>query len=385
MAKKDTKEEIKPKGRTPKEILKSNLDADKESHDNYTPIVRAEKITSGSLTLDKEMGGGIYAAGLVRLVGFTEGGKTSQALEFARNFLKKVPKARVYLAKAEGRLTEEMQKRCGLKFVWNIEEWEEGTIFVHETHQYEAVIKMIRDLVGDNADGNRFCFILDSMDALILKSDLEKEITDASRVAGAPSLTKKFLQRMARAMTIHGHLCVMIGQVSSKIEIDDSGKEIRQIASTGGNAALHWSNWILQFEPRWNGDRIMDDEKKPYDAVKNKIYGHWAKVIIKKSPNESSGKTIKYPIKYGRIGGSSIWREYEIVDALTWFKLVELKGAGWYTVNDILIKDLKDNGLEMQPKHQGSDNFCTYLEENPQLTDYLFDKLVRMLTETPTL
>jgi len=385
MAKKSIQENTQTKSRSPEDILKSNLDANKDSHDNYKEAVTVEKISTGSLTLDKEMGGGIYAAGLIRLVGFTEGGKTSQSLEFARNFINKVPKARVLLVKAEGRLSDEMKDRCGLSLVWKSEDWKQGTVFVLETNEYDAVIQIMRDLVQDNTDGNRYCFILDSMDALILKSDLEKDISEANRVAGAPSLTKKFLQRMARAMNFNGHLCLMIGQVSSKIEIDDGGKEVRQISSTGGNAALHWSNWILQFEPRWNGDRIMDDEKKPYDPVKNKIYGHWAKVVIKKSPNETSGKTIKYPIKYGRIGGSSIWREYEIVDALTWFKLTELKGAGWYTVSDLLINELKEKGLEMQPKHQGSENFCTYLEENPKITDYLFNKLVRMMTDDPKL
>jgi RecA/RadA recombinase len=386
MAKKESKDIVIEKtGRTPEEILKSVLDSEKESHDNYKEPVDAGFISTGSLTLDMEMGGGIYAAGLIRMVGFTEGGKTSQSLEFARNFLKKIPKARVYLAKAEGRLSEEMQKRLGLNLVWDASQWKEGTVFVHETHEYEHVIKTIRDLVQFNDNGYRYCFILDSMDALIIKSDLEKEITDNSRVAGAPSLTKKFLQRMGRAMGFNGHLCIMIGQVSSKIEISEGAQETRQISATGGNAALHWSNWILQFEARWNGDRIMDDEKKPYDAVKNKIYGHWAKVVIKKSPNETSGKTIKYPIKYGKIAGSSIWREYEIVDALKVFKLIEMKGAGWYTISELLIKELKDNGLDIPEKIQGTDKFQDYLEANPKLTDYLFEKCLRMLTADPKL
>lgn len=386
MAKKELKDKNEIKGRTPEEVMKASLDASKSSHGNYTADVEANKISTGSLTLDYECGGGIRSSGLVRLVGFTEGGKSSESLEIIRNFLKSVDNSRGLYIKAEGRFAPEMIERCGLNFVKDPTDWKPGTVLLLDTQDYDFVIQTMRDLVMDNPTNCRYVFVLDSMDALRLRSDIEKNITDPRKVAGAASLTKEFLKALAAAMNKFGHLCIMIGQVSSKIEIDDGGKEVRQISATGGNAALHWSNWILQFEPRFNSDRIMDDPKKPYDAEKNKLYGHWCKVKIMKSPNETTGKVVKYPIKYGRKGGSSIWREYEIVDMLTVFGQVELKGAGWYTVNPELLAEVKEKtGIDMTAKHQGTDNFCDYLEENAPITDYLFNKLLGMLTASPSI
>lgn len=305
---------------------------------------------------------------------------TSESLETAKNFLNTVKKSRALLVKAEGRLSKEMQERSGITFVWDINKWKEGTCFVLETNVYELVVGIMRDLVVNNEDGNRYCFILDSMDGLILKSDMDKGITEASKVAGAPALTKKFLQRLAIAMNKFGHICIMIGQVSAKIEIDPyAPKDNRPISATGGNAALHFSNWILQFEPRNKGDMIVDDPKAPLDPIKNKIHGHWAKVIIKKSPNESSNMTIQYPIKYGRKGGNSIWIEREIVDLLFMWELLE-KNKAWIKVTQNLRDEVKDNTkIELPEQIQGIENCYKLLEDNPNITKYLYGKFLQLI------
>lgn len=365
--------------RTPQDILKSVLNANKEDHYNDMAEITIPKISTGSLILDSEMGGGV-SAGLVRPIGFTEGGKTSWSLEVARNFLNTIPKGRALLVKAEGRLSPEMQERSGLKFVWKTEDWVEGTCFVLETNVYDVVIGVMRELVVNNTEDYRYVFILDSMDGLILKSDMEKQVTENGKVAGAPALTKKFLQRLATAMNKFGHICIMIGQVSSNINIDNGPKEVRQISATGGNAALHWANWILQFEPRWKEDIMLEKPDDKPDLFKNKILGHWCRIIIKKSPNEKSNGIVRYPIKYGRTGGTSIWREYEIVNVLMKYEKISRK-ASWMTIDEDLINEIKtDTGLECKALHQGEDKMMAYLEENPLIADWFFVKLKKMIT-----
>jgi hypothetical protein len=369
------KKEVEEVKNGPQDILSKHLKENEGDHYNGIEEVKDYKISSGSLILDSQLGGGFSAGGLNRFVGFTEGGKTSESLEVIRNFIITVPKSRALLVKAEGRLSQEMQERSGLTFVWSAEEWIQGTVFVLETNNYNLVVNIMRDLVQNNADNFRYIFVLDSMDALILKSDMDKDIEEAGKVAGSPMLTKKFMQRLAIAMNKLGHMCIMIGQVSAKVEIDPyAPKDQRQISATGGNAAMHFANWILQFEPRFKGDLIMEDEKAAPDPVKNKILGHWCKIIIKKSPNEKSNMIIKYPIKYGRIGGKSIWREYEITDLLIAFEKVAKKGA-WLSVDEEFVKEAKGAGFDFKVQHQGIDNFRTYLEENEKLTDWLFEKL----------
>ena len=87
------------------------------------------KIPSGSLNLDLALGGGL-PAGVHRFTGVNEGGKTSEALEVMKNFLKTVPNARGLYVKAEGRLSPDMQKRSGVEFTSSPEDWADGNCFV---------------------------------------------------------------------------------------------------------------------------------------------------------------------------------------------------------------------------------------------------------------
>ena len=91
-------------GVTPLDQINSYLEQNKGDHYNFEEE-RNYTVSSGSLKLDIEMGGGIKP-GIIRASGVTEGGKTSCALSFARNF-QKMDNSMVVYIKSEGRLSEE--------------------------------------------------------------------------------------------------------------------------------------------------------------------------------------------------------------------------------------------------------------------------------------
>jgi hypothetical protein len=62
---------------------------------------------------------------------------------------------------------------------------------------------------------------------------------------------------------------------------------------------------------------------------------------------------------------------------LAW-EFAHAKGA-WITITDELIKEISDNGLEMPKQHQGADNLKNFLEEHPDITQYLFKKFISVL------
>mgnify|MGYP000984364645 CR=1 FL=1 len=104
-------------------------------------------ISSGSLVLDMEMGGGIRP-GVTRSTGITEGGKTSNALAFARNFQKVHPDNGVIVyIKGEGRLSKQIISRSGVNT--DPSKWK-----VIPTNDFEFVIDMIRDVTKLNPDGS---------------------------------------------------------------------------------------------------------------------------------------------------------------------------------------------------------------------------------------
>ena len=166
----------------------------------------------------------------------------------------------------------------------------------------------------------------------------------------------------------------MISQVRSTVSINPYAKTDPKVTNaSGGNALLHYSDWILEFQQRHKADLLTNKVNG-----KDEIVGHTCKIVFKKTPNEKTNKEVRYPIKYGRKNGQSVWVEQEITDVLLMFELIVAKGA-WITVSEELIAELKKAGTEMDKQHQGMDNFRTYLESKPEITQYLFDKFKKAL------
>ncbi len=350
-------------------ILSSFLKQNSEDHYNFEEEIDY-KVSSGSLQLDLRLGGGL-CPGLHRFCGMNEGGKTSQALSFMKQFLETVPNSKGFYIKAEGRLSKEMRERAGVKFVFKPEEWEIGTCFVFESNIYETVVQAMRELVSKNEEDNRYYFLLDSVDGLITKGDLDKDFSDSNKVAGGAVIAANFMKRLSIALAKRGHMAVFISQVRADIKLDPYSKApVRQTTATGGNALLHFANWILEFEPRYKGDLILKNPELNIDAATNPILGHFAKVTVKKSPNEKTNLTIAYPIKYGRTNGNSIWIEKEIVDLLLIWEFIT-KGGSWYTPTEEFEELLAENSLPVFGKAQGINSVFNKIEQDPLLSKFL--------------
>lgn len=353
------------------DILGSFLKQNSSDHYNFEEAIEY-KVSSGSLQLDLHLGGGL-GPGLHRFVGMNEGGKTSAALSFMKNFLDKTPKAKGFYIKAEGRLSIEMRERSGIKFVFNADEWEEGTCFVFESNIYETVVDVMRQLVSKNDEANLYYFLLDSVDGLISKGDLDKSFEDSNKVAGGAVIAANFMKRLSIGLAKRGHIAVFISQVRADIKLDPySRAPVRQTSATGGNALLHFANWILEFESRNKGDLILKSSTEKIDPVTNPIVGHFAKVTVKKSPNEKTNLTIPYPIKYGRTNGSSIWVEKEIVDLLMLWEFITKKGS-WLSATEEFDELLVENGFPRFEKIQGQEALFNFIEADKNLSNFLIN------------
>jgi RecA/RadA recombinase len=354
------------------EILEKFLKDKKGQHYNFEETIDY-KASSGSLQLDLNLNGG-FGPGLHRFVGMNEGGKTSAALEVMKNMLNTQKQAKGFYIKAEGRLSNEMVARAGVKFVYNAKDWVNGTCFVFESNIYEVVVDAIKTLVDQNEDKQRYCFILDSVDGLISQVDIDKSFYDSNKVAGGAVIAANFMKRMSISLAKRGHMAIFISQVRADIKLDPYSKApIRQTSATGGNALLHFANYIIEFEPRFRSDMILQDPtKKQPDPKTNPIIGHWAKATIKKSPNEKTNNTIPYPIRYGRTGGKSIWVEKELVDLLYMWEFVTKKGA-WITIGEEFKELVAGVTQDLPEKIQGEANLFKMIEENEGLSEFLIN------------
>ena len=366
--------------RQPEDILNNFLKANKNDHYNFEEEENY-KVSSGSLQFDLQLGGG-FGPGLHRFTGMNEGGKTSEALQVMKNFLETIPNSRGFYIKAEGRLSPEMKKRSGVDFVHNHDDWEDGKCFVLESNIYESVVDIMTQLVDSNEKKIKFCFILDSVDGLILKNDMAKGYEDSTKVAGGANVASTFMKKISIKLAKRGHMAIFISQVRADIKLDPYTKApVRQTTATGGNALLHFANWIIEYEPRFAGDQILQDpSNKKADPKTNPIIGVYAKATVKKSPNEKTNTTLSYPIRYGRTGGTSIWIEKEIVDLLEAYSFIKKSGA-CISITDDFKELLAETSFEFPEKIQGMNNLFKHIESNRELTNYLFEYFKKDIAE----
>lgn len=361
------------------ESLTAMLNANKEYHLNSEEDCIPYRISSGSLKLDHVLDGG-FGPGMHRFVGTTEGGKTSETFVVMSNFFKKFPTARGIYVKAEGRLTDDMKRRSGIKFVSKPVDWVDGTCFILESTIYEFVARVISTTLLEDKT-RKYCIIIDSIDGLIATGDMDKDYGEAMKVGGPAVLSKLMMKRLSPYINKFGHQLFIISQKSADIKLDPyAPADPRLISGTGGNAMLHYSNTILEFGHRTGGDHILKDDKEKPDPMTNHILGHLVTITIKKSENESSNYRVKYPIKRGKVG-CAVWIEKEIFEMLIGWGLLNKKGA-WFNFETELIEEMKKREIELTADTiQGETKVMKYLEDNPATVEKLRDYLLELINK----
>ena len=375
---------LSPKKDEPKQTSSDALRLimnDKEMRgDIYNDVVAENKlISTGSLILDSVVK--IRSGMVVRLVAKqAECGKTSASFVLAENYMKTMEKSKTLFIKAEGRLSNEMKKRVGLKFVDSPDEWDYGTVYVLSCNVFETVARAILNIIKTAHEcGEHICVILDSLDGLILKADLEKGFEGNAKVAGVPLLTKLLFRHLALPIAHYDALLLVTGQYAAEIKLDPYAPNVpRQASSSGGSSIGHQSDYVLEFQPRYNGDLILENDKEKPDPIKNKILGINAKLIIRKSANDNTGIPVTYPIKKGVIGPAN-WIEKEIADLIVAFEMVE-KSASWFSFHSDIIEEAKTKEIEIPEKVQGMNGIYKLLEE-PKVYEFFAAKIKEMISD----
>ena len=348
------------------DALYKHLDQTKESHYTFSQPVDY-KVSGGSLNLDIEMGGGLNP-GINVFSGVSGGGKTSCALTFAANFQKQIENSFVIYFKAEGRLSDRIIKSTGIDT--STDKW-----LLYSGNVYEEIGALIKNCIDQNPDNLRYMFIIDSMDALIPKNDLEKGLDEAVKVAGAALLTSNMCKRISLRTSHNGHIMICVCQVRSKVSLNPYERVDPKLSNnSGGNAIQHYANWILEFQ----GNHFKNCKLvKKTRGGKEEFAGHLCKIAIRKSMNEKVGKIIEYPIKYDAEDGS-VWVEREIIDQLIQWDMMVKSGA-WFSFSEETLAELEGKKFKVENKFQGEESLLNYLENNKEITEYFFKKFKQTL------
>ena len=378
MAKAKKDEEAVEEGQSSNNLLERLLKENKDSH--YNDVIPLNKlISTGSLILDSVVK--VRSGGVIRLVAKTpESGKTSESFVLADNYMKQMDKSKTLYIKSEGRLSQEIQARTGMKFVTTSQEWAYGTVFVFSCNVFEVVADFIMKLSKQmHESGEHLAIIIDSLDGLILKKDLEVKGIDGNQmVAGVPKLTKLLFRHLALPIAHYDILLLITGQYSADIKLDPYSPSVPRMGdSAGGSSVPHQCDYVLQYLPRYQGDFILEKPDEKPDAAKNKILGIYATIEIKKSASDTTGIKVKIPIRKGRVG-CAIWVEKEVVDMAIQFGQISRKGA-WYSFSESLVAEAAKDGVEIKVLHQGLNGVFEYVEDNKIVFNWLLSKFKALI------
>lgn len=344
----------------------------KTDHLNFEETVKW-KASTGSLIFDAELGGG-FSAGGIKVNGASFAGKTNCVVTCVSNALATVANAKGVWFKAEGRLDDEVIERATCKFVYNVEDWEVGTVLVLDTNIYEFVIDLINSLVKNNPQKYRYIFVIDSVDALIRRDDESKPAEEGEKVAAGGLLLSLLFKKAGNVLNKLGHCLFAISQIRSKVEGKYTAKDQnKKVGGGGSNALTHGVNQVWNFKGRKTDNNIVED---------GKTVGHYCEIELSKGVKERIDVMVKYPVRHGQKRGKSVWVEYEIADLLLQWELIEKKGS-WLSLEPEFLAELKQNGFEIDDdwKIQGTAKLKAWLEENPAINQYLYKKFIQMFCE----
>jgi hypothetical protein len=188
-------------------------------------------------------------------------------------------------------------------------------------------------------------------------------------VAGGALLASDFMKKASLMIASCGHIMILISQVRADISISKYEKKEDVITQAkGGNALVHYSDWIIHLGGHHTqAERIWEGEKG-----KSKIIGHYCDVTFEKTPIQKTGRKFKYPIRYSN--PPEVWHSYEVADILVEWGLAKASGA-WVNLGDYILTELKEAKLEVPAKFNGLEKFRNYFEENPDVTKFLTKKL----------
>lgn len=297
--------------------------------------VNVEAISTGSLSLDLALGiGGVPRGRIVEIYGPESSGKTTLALHILASAQKLG--GDVAFIDVEHALEPAYARALGVDI---------DTLLISQPDTGEQALEITEQLVRSGAID---CIVVDSVAALLPRSELEGEMGDSS-VGVIARLMSQALRKLAGIVSKTNCVIVFINQLREKIGVMYGNPE----TTPGGRALKYFSSVridVRRVETLKSGSEMIGNRTRA-KVVKNKVAPPF--------------KEAEFDIIYGQ-GISKIG---EIIDLGVKLDIIE-KGGAWFTVNGTRI--------------QGRDNVRIYLEENPdvaaQIEQQVRDNYVKLMS-----
>ncbi len=290
--------------------------------------MRVETISSGAITLDLALGGGLPKGRVIEIYGPESSGKTTLALHAVAEVQKNGGVAA--FVDAEHALDPTYSAALGVDI---------ANLLVSQPDNGESALEIVDQLVRSSAVD---IVVIDSVAALVPRAEIEGEMGD-TQVGLQARLMSKALRKIAGNIGKSGCTVIFLNQLRQKIGVTYGSPEV----TTGGNALKFYASVRLDI-------RRIQTLKKGNEGE----YGIRAKVKVAKNKVAPPFRIAEFDIIFGQ-GISSLGC---LVDLAEQTGVIVRKGA-WYSYNGENIG-------------QGRDNTMKYLEDKSEIVDTI-DKQVR--------
>ncbi len=289
--------------------------------------MRVETISSGALTLDLALGGGLPKGRVIEIYGPESSGKTTVALHALAEVQRNGGVAA--FVDAEHALDPTYAAALGVDI---------DNLLISQPDTGESALEIVDQLVRSAAVD---IVVIDSVAALVPRAEIEGDMGDA-HVGLQARLMSQALRKITGNIGKSGCTVIFINQLRQKIGVTYGSPE----TTTGGNALKFYASVRLDI-------RRIQTLKKGTDE-----YGNRVKVKVAKNKVAPPFRIAEFDIIFGK-GISTLGC---LVDLAEETGIIVRKGA-WYSYNGDNIS-------------QGRDNAIKYLEEKPEFAEEI-KKLVR--------
>lgn len=289
--------------------------------------MKVETISSGALTLDLALGGGLPKGRIIEIYGPESSGKTTLALHAIAEVQKTGGVAA--FVDAEHALDPSYSAALGVDI---------NNLLIAQPDNGESALEIVDQLVRSSAVD---IVVIDSVAALVPRAEIEGEMGDV-QVGLQARLMSKALRKIAGNIGKSGSTVIFLNQLRQKIGISYGSPEV----TTGGTALKFYASVRLDIRRIQTLKRGTEGE-----------YGIRAKVKVAKNKVAPPFRIAEFDIIFGS-GISSIGCLLDLAEKTN---IVTRKGA-WYSYDGENIA-------------QGRDNAVKYLEEQPEIAAVIEQKV----------
>jgi recombination protein RecA len=284
--------------------------------------MRVETISTGALTLDLALGGGLPKGRVIEIYGPESSGKTTVALHALAEVQKNGGIAA--FVDAEHALDPTYAASLGVDI---------ANLLISQPDTGESALEIVDQLVRSAAVD---IVIIDSVAALVPRAEIEGDMGDI-HVGLQARLMSQALRKITGNIGKSGCTVIFINQLRQKIGVTYGSPE----TTTGGNALKFYASVRLDI-------RRIQTLKKGTEEFGNRV-----KVKVAKNKVAPPFRIAEFDIIFGK-GISTLGC---IVDLAEETGIIVRKGA-WYSYNGDNIS-------------QGRDNAIKYLEEKPEFAEQI--------------